>query len=201
VSTREIIGSYGEIEHISPERTYWYSDKALVSDYDSEWIEERWVQVAESEATLVSSLCESGNHAPALDIDIPAELEQLSIPGYCMLTIDKPIKYAPYVELLGIMESIGLVPPGHARKLIAETPSARKDQFISRFIVGMEAFAELVPSSTPGHSHLYIDTEMPWKDYRWFLKSLARAGIIEEGFYRASVEREQTMLRKPGIYK
>lgn len=53
----------------------------------------------------------------------------------------------------------------------------------------------LVPSSTPGHHHLYIDTEMSWKDYKRLLRVMARCGILEEGFVRASIDRGSTMLR------
>lgn len=61
--------------------------------------------------------------------------------------------------------------------------------------------AQLVPSSTPGHFHLYIDCEMSWWKYRRLLKALSRAGIIEKGYYRANKLRKATFVRKPGVKK
>lgn len=61
--------------------------------------------------------------------------------------------------------------------------------------------AYLIPSSTEGHYHLYIDTPMPWRKYKRLLKELARAGIIETGYYKASVRRKHTALRMRGVKK
>lgn len=54
---------------------------------------------------------------------------------------------------------------------------------------------ELKPSSTEGHYHLYIDKPMPWSDYYKLLTVLYEVGIIEKGFYHASLNDEQTLLR------
>lgn len=61
--------------------------------------------------------------------------------------------------------------------------------------------AELVPSSTEGHFHLYLDCGMKWRTYKRLLKELARAGVIEKGYYGASVARGATMLRLPHVKK
>ena len=61
--------------------------------------------------------------------------------------------------------------------------------------------ARLVESSTPGHSHLYIDVQMPWRKYKRLLKALMKAGIIEEGYYKMSVKRKATHLRPPWVDK
>lgn len=60
---------------------------------------------------------------------------------------------------------------------------------------------QVIESSTPGHYHLYIDRPMTWKEYKHLLRALARAGIIEKGYYKASVKRGATFLRKPGVKK
>lgn len=60
---------------------------------------------------------------------------------------------------------------------------------------------ELVASSTPGHFHLYIDKPMSWEEYRILLHALAAVGIIEQGYYEASVQQGQTFLRPPGQAK
>ena len=60
---------------------------------------------------------------------------------------------------------------------------------------------ELIPSSTKGNFHLYIDKPMSWEDYKKLLKVLAEVGIIEENYYKASLKDEKTLLRtKPDKY-
>lgn len=59
----------------------------------------------------------------------------------------------------------------------------------------------VVPSSTEGHCHLYIDKPMPWWRYRRLLRALKAAGIIEPGYYSASIARRATHLRLPWVQK
>lgn len=63
--------------------------------------------------------------------------------------------------------------------------------------------AWLVKSTTPGHFHLYIDVPGGISDatYKLLLGSLANAGVIEEGYMRASIERGATMVRLPWIQR
>jgi hypothetical protein len=67
--------------------------------------------------------------------------------------------------------------------------------------IDLDIPAALVPSSTPGHSHLYIDAEIPLDDYLDLLRVMVRCGLVEPGFYQAARKRKQTMLRRPGIKK
>lgn len=60
---------------------------------------------------------------------------------------------------------------------------------------------ELVPSSTPGHSHLYLDIPMTWRQYKRLLKALARAGVVEKGYVEASIRRKHTAVRVPWLKK
>ena len=60
---------------------------------------------------------------------------------------------------------------------------------------------QLVPSSTPGHSHLYVDVECDWDDYVAFLEAAAKIGVIEEGYAKASKHRGFTPHRKSGLQK
>lgn len=68
-------------------------------------------------------------------------------------------------------------------------------------VLDLDFPCELVPSSTEGHYHLYMDLPMPWATYRELLRALFLAGVIEEGCYLASIERKATMVRKKGVYK
>lgn len=59
----------------------------------------------------------------------------------------------------------------------------------------------LVPSSTPGHSHLYLDVPMTWKQYKLLLGALRDVGIIQEGYYQASLARGHSDVRLPWVKK
>jgi hypothetical protein len=61
--------------------------------------------------------------------------------------------------------------------------------------------ATLIPSSTPGHFHLFLDREMSWFVYEKLLYALADAGILEEGYVGASIQRGYTAVRLPWIKK
>lgn len=67
--------------------------------------------------------------------------------------------------------------------------------------IDVDVKARLVPSSTPGHSHLYIDHEMPWDDYLLLLRVLTQVGVVQKGFYDSAVRRGTTLLRLPHVKK
>lgn len=70
-----------------------------------------------------------------------------------------------------------------------------------KILLDIDHNALLVPSSTEGHWHLYIDHELPWSKYCALLLALAEAGVIEDGYAQASMRREQTHLRVPWLSK
>ena len=59
----------------------------------------------------------------------------------------------------------------------------------------------VLPSSTPGHHHLFIDAGITWDEYIELLELLARLNIIEQGYLFASKERGYTCVRLPWIKK
>lgn len=63
--------------------------------------------------------------------------------------------------------------------------------------------AHLVESSTPGHSHLYIEVPngIPAPLYFDLLDALQRAGVIEEGYSEVSQKRGHTDVRLPWVSK
>lgn len=65
--------------------------------------------------------------------------------------------------------------------------------------IDMPAF--LVPSSTPGHSHLYIDRAMTWRQYKRLLKTMASVGVLEKGYVKASLARGHSDVRVPWLKK
>jgi hypothetical protein len=61
--------------------------------------------------------------------------------------------------------------------------------------------ARLIPSTTPGHFHLYIDKPMAWDDYEKVLIALRDAHVLEAGFVKNSIARKATFVRPPWIKK
>lgn len=59
----------------------------------------------------------------------------------------------------------------------------------------------VVPSSTKGHYHLYIDVPVNETDYFLLLDTLALAGVVEPGYVEASKARASTHLRLPWVDK
>lgn len=61
--------------------------------------------------------------------------------------------------------------------------------------------AALVPSSTAGHFHLYLDKPTSWRAYRRVLRALYLAGYVDAGVYWRSLDRGATFLRLPWVHK
>lgn len=60
---------------------------------------------------------------------------------------------------------------------------------------------ELLPSSQPGHYHLYIHKAITWSYYKKLLIALSECGIIEVGYKSASINRGFSSLRMVGDHK
>jgi hypothetical protein len=60
---------------------------------------------------------------------------------------------------------------------------------------------ETVPSSTPGHYHLYIDVPIEFKHYMNIMRAFVDAGLIEEGYYHACLSHGEGFVRRPGHNK
>lgn len=70
-----------------------------------------------------------------------------------------------------------------------------------RPLLDIDLPAKLIPSSTSGHFHLYLDREMPWDDYAFLLCALAEVQVIQPGYRDAALTRKATYLRLPWIKK
>ena len=70
-----------------------------------------------------------------------------------------------------------------------------------RPVLDLDVPAFLVPSSTPGHSHLYLDVKMDDATFWRLLEALADAGVLEPGYVRACKSRGYTSVRLPWIKK
>lgn len=61
--------------------------------------------------------------------------------------------------------------------------------------------AALIPSTHPGHYHLYLNRLMPWEDYIELLTVMEKVGIIQSGVLKAALLAEETCLRLPWVKK
>jgi len=92
-----------------------------------------------------------------------------------------------------------LTPSAHEANLI--TSIVADNSGMHRPVLDIDVPCVLVPSSTPGHFHLYIDKPMSWKTYHALLCALGEAGILEGGYVGASIERGHTAVRLPWVSK
>lgn len=70
-----------------------------------------------------------------------------------------------------------------------------------KLIIDLDLPAQLIPSSTEGHFHLYVDKEIPDAAWQTLMYALAAAGLIEPGYMRASISRGFTAVRLPWVQK
>ena len=67
--------------------------------------------------------------------------------------------------------------------------------------IDLDLPARLVPSSTKGHFHLYIDRPVMWDAYVKLLDALVNADLVEVGYRDAAVAQGGTTVRMPHIKK
>lgn len=70
-----------------------------------------------------------------------------------------------------------------------------------RPVLDIDFEAALIPSSTPGHYHLYLDKLMTINDYEDLIDVLGRVGIIEPGYADATIQRGYSSARLPWVKK
>src|SRR5690606_35829898 len=92
--------------------------------------------------------------------------------------------------------------------VVVDTPPETANLITSECENGMHAPVldidlpvEVYPSSQLGHNHLYIQHEMTWEQYTELLTTLARCGIIEEGYANASIAKGFSAVRPVGVQK
>jgi hypothetical protein len=72
---------------------------------------------------------------------------------------------------------------------------------LHRPVLDIDFPAALIPSSTAGHFHLYLDKQLDELKYMKLLDALAEAGIIEQGYANVSEARGYTSARLPWVKK
>jgi hypothetical protein len=58
-----------------------------------------------------------------------------------------------------------------------------------------------IPSTTPGHGHLFLDVSLTQEEFEKLLKVLAEVGILDHGYVNASLRRGYSAVRLPWIRK
>lgn len=70
-----------------------------------------------------------------------------------------------------------------------------------RLLLDVDCNHMYVPSSTPGHGHLYFDNLSTWEDTLAALKALATIGIVSQGWVAFAEKNHRILLRKPSVKK
>lgn len=70
-----------------------------------------------------------------------------------------------------------------------------------RPVIDIDMAMNIIPSTTPGHGHLYIDKLLTWHQYERLLNVLRDCGIVEPGYAGASIARGFTAVRLPWVKK
>lgn len=70
-------------------------------------------------------------------------------------------------------------------------------------VLDIDHSAHLIASSTPGHSHLYVDIPggIEEQAYFEFLRAAAKIGLIQEGYAEVSIKRGHSDVRLPWVSK
>lgn len=129
------------------------------------------------------------------------QLLKVKVPGTKARRLYKVLEAGSY----NVVDHQNIITPGHDE--IASIAEAHVVSSLSpsgahhRPVLDLDIPATLVPSSTPGHSHLYLDVDVTWAQYMMLLAALAAAGIIEQGYVKTSIQRGYTCVRLPWIRK
>jgi hypothetical protein len=80
-------------------------------------------------------------------------------------------------------------------------PWNNEDNDIHKVFLDLDCEHWYVPSSTPGHGHLYINVNMRRKDLDWLMGQLYRFGIVSSGWKGQLENRQANTFRLPWIKK
>lgn len=149
-------------------------------------------------------------HAPVFDFDFPVSLTQSDHGG--RLVVSKRMFLSKYLGLLEVMEGLRLIAPLSAfafsalygkSACVGGIPGFRApgSDMLPEAVIHLTVPAKLVPSSTEGHFHLYLETGMDWPDYLRLMRFMAEAGLLEKEWVDMNERRQMAMLRKPEYKK
>lgn len=78
---------------------------------------------------------------------------------------------------------------------------SRTSKYKHRPIIDLDFGHHYTTSTTEGHAHLYLDTEIGHVRWVFLMIALYSAGVIERGFFWWSLRRGQNFARRPGVFK
>lgn len=81
------------------------------------------------------------------------------------------------------------------------TSSLLSSVAVHRPVLDLDFPVTVIPSSTPGHFHLYLDRELTWPQYRKLLEVLAEIGLIQDGYADTAIKRGYSAVRLPWVKK
>lgn len=91
--------------------------------------------------------------------------------------------------------------PGEADLATANLISSEVAEDRHLPVIDFDFPARVIPSSTEGHGHLYIEKEMTWAQYKALLDGLLAAGLIQEGWHRGALRDTRSYVRLPHVVK
>jgi hypothetical protein len=134
-------------------------------------------------ATLVTTAEDGDYEGGAIRTDEPDKADVItSHTGE--VTEDKRPKRTGPTNWLDLMEDSDLAP-----------------EHLHRPVLDIDFPAHLIPSTTEGHFHLYLDKAVTWEKYERLLTVLGEVGILEQGYVDASIARGYSSVRLPWVKK
>lgn len=103
---------------VIPDRLYFYSERVATQKVDEKQKygkENISDAVDPTEANLISSLLENGNHAPVIDFDYPIEVIPSTTLGHFHLYIHKEVEWNKYKNVLNALANADLIEKGYAK--------------------------------------------------------------------------------------
>ena len=86
--------------------------------------------------------------------------------------------------------------------LVSSKSASDEDDDVHYPVIDLDVPAALVPSSTAGHSHLYLGVGMSWEKLGALLDALVSAGVVEAGYAQACKEKHGcAYVRLPWVHK
>lgn len=101
-------------------------------------------------------------------------------------------------------QRVAVVDPDRANLIgsrLVDQPNERRTGTLHAPVIDIDLECHLLPSTTPGHFHLYIEKAVSWEAYGEMLTAMCDAGIVEPGYVDAALHRGMSHVRKPGVMK
>lgn len=144
----------------------------------------REVRPGEEPNVVTSLVTSTGLHRPVLDVDVQHDI----VNSRLRLDIGH-IRRSLLPELVKALNSAGIP---------QRTEPYAQTTYLT---IDLSVPYHLVPSSTPGHSHLYLNVDVPWDEYKKLLLVLAHLCVVQRGWVDTAVKHGRSVARLPWIAK